>query len=142
MQSTTSSATIGMLLSLFAAYGIPEELVSDNEPQFTSEEFFNIHKELGIKHTISAPYHPATNSAAERIVQILKQALKSVSGSNINHKLSNFLLTYRNTPHSLTGQTPAELFLKRVPHTRLSMLKPNLAKDVEGKQAQQKKFPD
>ena len=58
------------------------------------------------------------------------------------HKLSNFLLTYRNTPHSLTRQTPAELYLKREPHTRLSMLKLNLAKDVEEKQAQQKKFHD
>ena len=134
-QSTTSCATIGKLRSLFAAYGIPEELVSDNGPQFTSEEFSVFMKNNGIKHTTSAPYHPATKDPAERMVQILKQALKSVPGTNINHKLSNFLLTYRNTPHSLTGQTPAELFLKRVPRTRLSMLKPNLAKDDEEKQA-------
>ena len=75
---------IGKLRSLFAAYGIPEELVSDNGPQFTSEEFSVFMKNNGIKHTTSAPYQPATNGAAERMVQILKQALKSVSGSNIN----------------------------------------------------------
>ena len=55
---TTGSATIGKLRSLFAAYGIPEELVSNNGPQFTSEEFSVFMKNNGIKHTTSAPYHP------------------------------------------------------------------------------------
>ena len=43
MQSTTSSATIGKLRSLFAAYGTPEELVSDNTIHL--RRVFNIHEE-------------------------------------------------------------------------------------------------
>ena len=39
MTSTTTSKTIGILRQLFAAYGLPQQLVTDNGPQFTSEEF-------------------------------------------------------------------------------------------------------
>lgn len=39
MNSTSTARTIDILRQLFAAYGIPEHLVSHNGPQFTSEEF-------------------------------------------------------------------------------------------------------
>ena len=32
----------------FARYGIPEEVVSDNGPQYSSDEFKKIIKEMGI----------------------------------------------------------------------------------------------
>ena len=68
MSSTTSFKTIEALRSLFAKYGLPEQLVSDNGPQFTSEEFADFMKVNGIKHIRSAPYHPSTNGLAERFV--------------------------------------------------------------------------
>ena len=66
MTSTTSEKTIEVLQKLFARYGIPVQLVSDNRSQFTSEEFQQFLKRNGIKHITSAPYHPATNGLAER----------------------------------------------------------------------------
>ena len=39
MKSTTSTATIQELRRMFVTYGIPEQLVSDNGPQFISREF-------------------------------------------------------------------------------------------------------
>ena len=39
INSTTSSRTIQVLRQLFAAYGLPQQLVTDNGPQFTSDEF-------------------------------------------------------------------------------------------------------
>ena len=39
MKSTTTTATIEVLRGLFASYGLPTQLVSDNGPQFVSEEF-------------------------------------------------------------------------------------------------------
>ena len=57
----------------------------------------------------------------------------TVSGNTID-KVSGLLLRYRNIPHSTTGKTPAELFLKCVPKTRLSFLKPSLQESVENRQ--------
>ena len=42
MSSMTSLKTIKVLRTLFALYGIPEEMVSDNEPQLASEEVHSI----------------------------------------------------------------------------------------------------
>ena len=39
LNQTTSSKTIAVLRHLFAMYGIPEQIVSDNGPQFVLEEF-------------------------------------------------------------------------------------------------------
>ena len=51
-----STRTIEILRSIFARNGVPEQLVSDNGPQFTSDEFQTFLKRNGIKHITSAPY--------------------------------------------------------------------------------------
>ena len=65
MNSTTTQKTITELRKLFSAYGLPLQLVSDNGPQFISEDFAQFMKSNGIKHTRCAPYHPASNGAVE-----------------------------------------------------------------------------
>lgn len=75
MQSTTTTQTLERLRRTFAAYGLPEEVVSDNGPQFSSLEFMEFLKINGIKHTSTPPYHPSSNGAAERLVQTVKRAL-------------------------------------------------------------------
>ena len=68
MSSSTTQATIEGLRRLFAAYGLPQQLVSDNGPQFTSAEFAVFLRKNGVKHIYSSPYHPSTNGLAERFV--------------------------------------------------------------------------
>ncbi|XP_062594180.1 uncharacterized protein K02A2.6-like [Saccostrea cucullata] len=111
VKSTTSSNTIEKLRTWFASVGIPEEIVSDNGPQFTSSEFQDFMKHSGVRHTLVPPYHPQSNG-------------------------------YRITPHSTTGTSPAELFLKRQLRTRLSCIKPNLRESVEEKQQKMKEQHD
>lgn len=140
MASTTTEATIKELRKLFAAYGIPRLLISDNGPQFMSEEFQTFVKNNAINHKRSAPYHPATNGQVERFVQTFKQAIKAgeMSGVQMDRRLENFLLSYRTTPHSTTKTSPCELFLRRVVRTRLEIMKPDLRKSVQGRQELQK----
>ena len=50
MSSTTSQNTTDSLCTLFARYGLPEQVVSDNGPQFTCDEFSRFMRQNGIKH--------------------------------------------------------------------------------------------
>jgi len=105
VSSTTLSSAIEVLRDLFARFGIPEQFVSDNGAQFISEEFQAFVRSNGIRHLMTAPYHPATNGLAERAVQTFKQVLRSMHQSSkpVKEKLAKFLIAYRNTPHSTTG---------------------------------------
>ena len=60
----------------------------------------------------------------------------------MQHRLANFLLMYRSTPHTVTGVSTAELFLKRQMRTWFNLLKPSLTETVEEKQQNQKKYHD
>ena len=53
------------------------------------------------------PNHPASNGSAE---QTFKKALKNIPKTYSKHFL-NLFLTYRSTPHTITNETPAKLFL-------------------------------
>ena len=59
-----------------------------------------------------------------------------------SHKLATFLFTYRNMLHMVTGETPASMFLKRSPRTRLSFLHQNIAESGEKQQKNQQKYHD
>ena len=81
--SATSAAVIEELRVLFAQFGQPDTIVTDNGTCFVSAEFAAYLKKNGIKHITSAPYHPATNGMAERAVQIVKRGLKKITQGSI-----------------------------------------------------------
>ena len=139
MTSTTAAKTIGVLRHLFSSHGLPEQVVSDNGPQFISEEFSTVMKSNAIKHIRCAPYHPSSNGAAERFVQTFKQAMRATEkdGHSLSHCLANFLLTYHTTPHATTSVAPCTLFLQRQLRTRFHLLQPDCERKVNEKQAEQ-----
>ena len=106
--------------------------VSDNGPQFRSEEFARFLKMNGVKHVRVASYHAASNGLAECMVQSFKNHIKACKGSklSIQQPIENLLPTYRSTKHPTTGRTPASLFLGRELRTRLSSLRPNVGEKV------------
>ena len=144
MKSTTAADTIAVLRRVFASFGLPEQLVSDNGPQFVSRDFTEFLTANGVKHIRVAPYHPASNGAIERFVQTFKQSMKAGEhdGLTLQHRVQNFLMTYRSTPHATTGQSPASLFLGRPIRTRFDLMRPVLGEKVRGEQAHQKKYHD
>ena len=68
-QAVSAKSTIELLEQEFAQLRYPHTLVTDNGTTFLSEEFQAWCSDKGIAHLSGAPYHPATNGAAERLVQ-------------------------------------------------------------------------
>ena len=136
--AVSSSCVIEELRTLFARFGLPEMIVSDNGTCFVSREFEEFLRKNGVKHTTSAPYHPSSNGLAERAVQVIKRGLKKDKEGSMSARLARVLFNYRITPQSTTGLAPTELLLGRRPRTRLDLLKPHTAVRVEGKQQEQK----
>ena len=139
--SCSASSVIRFLRTVFATHGLPDQIVSDNGTAFTSDEFQAFLKKNAIRHTTSAPYHPASNGLAERCVQTFKEALIKSKG-DIETCLNRFLFAYRLTPHTTTGHSPAELLLGRKPRSVLDAIHPDLEEKVARSQEQQKTAPD
>ena len=136
--SSSSATTISKLRAIFATFGIPEMLVSDNGPAFVSAEFTEFMSNNGIKHLTTAPYHAASNGLAERAVQTAKRGLGKQHGGDLMTKLSRFLFKYRITPHETTGVSPSELMFKRKLRTRLDLLQPSMKGRIVSKQQSMK----
>ena len=140
LPSMTTDCTITLLRSVFATYGLPEQVVSDNRAQFTSQEFAEFLHSNGIKYARTAPYHPSSNGAVERLVQTFKQAMKAGEGNgfSLQHHLQTFLMTYRSTPCAKTGLSLLSLFLRRPIRTRFDLLLPNVDRKVAVAQEKQR----
>ena len=65
----------------------------------------------GIKHSWILPYHPTSNEAAERSVQVANQAIRKMGNTlPLKVRLTEFLLINRTTPHAATERHPDEMF--------------------------------
>lgn len=135
-KSSSAMTTIEKLRGIFATHGLPVLIVSDNGPCFTSEEFKAFMNANGIRHIFTAPYHPSSNGLAERSVRTFKEALKRMNTdgkATLETKVNRFLFTYRITPNSSTGVSPAELMFKRRLRTAFHLAKPDTYKAMDVK---------
>lgn len=125
MKNITTRNTCKVLNEIFSTFGVPQMIVSDNGPQFTSSEFEDYCKTQGILHIRSSPYHPRTNGLAERLVRTFKTRMASENNEVLPSRLHEFLFNYRNTPHSTTGKAPSEIMFGRRLNCLLSNIRPN-----------------
>ena len=91
-------------------------------------------KERGITNLRGAPYRPATNGAAERLVQTFKQAPRK-SDHPTKRTLQEFLQQYRRTPLP-AGYSPSELLHGRQIRTQIDLLLPSPAHRFQQKQCE------
>uniref|UniRef100_A0A0A9XMS0 RNA-directed DNA polymerase n=2 Tax=Lygus hesperus TaxID=30085 RepID=A0A0A9XMS0_LYGHE len=129
-KTTSSAVVIEHLKSLFARFGLPKTIATDNATCFKSEEFQHFLSKFKILHVTGAPYHPETNGLAENGVRTLKNFLKKENlmdkdSKIVMQEMEKFLFMYRNTPHSTTNETPAKMIFGRPLRTHLSLLFPS-----------------
>ena len=89
----TPESTIAVLENTFGQYGYPKTTMSDNASIFSSDDFHAYCEQI---HQIEiAPSHSATNSLAERYVQIVKSKLNKMDQTgNLTRKLLREILLH------------------------------------------------
>lgn len=131
-KTITSKFSVSTLREVFARFGLPDVIVSDNGTQFTSCVFQDFVNQNGIRHIATAVAHPASNGAAERSVGSFKNGLKAAllyqksqsRSVNVDMILQRYLFDYRITPHITTGETPSKLMFGRVVKNRFDLMRP------------------
>jgi RNase H-like domain found in reverse transcriptase/Reverse transcriptase (RNA-dependent DNA polymerase)/Integrase zinc binding domain/Chromo (CHRromatin Organisation MOdifier) domain len=107
-------------------WGLPEEIVSDRDPKFTSDLWTAIHAQLNIGLRLSTAYHPQTDGLSERKNQTVEIALRYHTNSDnetpwpsllpaLQHNLNNSL-------SSVLGRTPNEVALGFKPRAPIDMV--------------------
>ena len=117
LTTTTSSSVVTHLKNIFARFGIPTTLVTDNGPQFDSQDMKAFAQSYEFQHSTTSPYYPQANGLAERMVKTVKKLLE--------HSADPYkaLLSYRATPLPWCGLSPAELLMGRKIKTDVPQVK-------------------
>ena len=86
-----------------------------------SQEFEVYLKDNNIEHRTSTPMWPQANGEDERQNRSLLKAMRVAhsGGRDWRKELQKFLLGYRSTPHTVTGESPAKLLFGREIRSKL-----------------------
>ncbi|KAK3911225.1 hypothetical protein KUF71_021034 [Frankliniella fusca] len=114
MQKTTAAPVIAQSENLFAMFGSPETIRSDNGPPFNSWDFTKFCELWDINHITSSPHFPQSNGKAEAAVKAIKDLIQ-------RGDLLTGLLAFRDAKLK-NGFTPAQLFLGRQLRTTVPSL--------------------
>ena len=77
MKNITTGALEPRLRRIFARYGVPQEIVTDNAKTFRSSQFADFMTEFGIKHRKIAPRYPRTNEEVEKLNRSINKVVKT-----------------------------------------------------------------
>ena len=115
--NTKAVTTILKLKNHFARYGIPDQVVSANGPQFSSKEFADFARTWDFKHLTSSPGHSKSNGKVESGVKtakcILRKSIKAATDPSLT------ILDYRNTPTQGMTSNPGQWLMSRRTKTLL-----------------------
>ena len=75
--ATAESCARALLRHWISRFGVPDNLISDRGPQFTSSLWDLLNKLLGISASTTTAYHPQANGMVERFHRQLKASLKA-----------------------------------------------------------------
>ena len=138
LRTLTAAETIQKLRIIFARYGSPRFLFTDNGRQFASTEFRDFTRQWRVDHRTSSPHYPRSNGQAEAAVKVAKSIMKKANEERGD--VYKALLDYRNTPRTTTGLSPVQVLMQRKTRTAsLPQQIPASASDRQAKQAKQKR---
>ena len=133
LPDTKARTVILKLKNHFARYGCPDEVVSDNGPQFSCNEFATFARTWEFKHCTISPGNSKANGKVESAVKTAKRLLRKALEAGTDPYLA--ILDYRNTPTQGIGSSPAQRLMSRRTKTLLpttnQLLQPQARKQAE-----------
>ncbi len=88
LEVNTAIKVFRKLKANFACHGIPDVLIPDNGPQFTSQQFKMFATSWEFTHKTSSPYLPQSNCKAEQGVKMAKMLLKKAKKASADPYLA------------------------------------------------------
>ncbi len=144
---STSAAIVQITKQVFSEQGIPVKVISDNGPQYASQEYRQFAEEWCFDHITSSPGFPQSNGFIERQIQTVKSALNKASKSNSDPYLA--MLCLRTTPIDTVLPSPGELLncrqLRDTLPTKIKNKSPDkkqVMEQLKSRQSKQKKYHD
>ena len=119
LTSVTTQSVVRELKTVFSHFGIPEVLVTDSGPQFSSAEFQEFATSWSFDHVTSSPRYPQSNGKAENAVKTVKRLFSKCREDGQSEFLA--LLDWCNTPTEGMGTSPAQRLMGRRCRTLLPM---------------------
>ena len=130
LQDATTESVIKATKSHFARHGIAD-MITDNGPQYSSDQFAAFTREWEFQHTTSSPLHSQSNGKAESAVKIAKNLVKKAKRENKDLQMA--LLEWRNTP-DVNNLSPTQKLMSRRTRTTIptaeGLLKPEIVDGV------------
>lgn len=131
LNDKTSKSVINAFQEIFCRFGLPEEIVADNNP-FNSFDCHTYYKSKDIIFTSSSPHYPRSNGMAEKAVHISKSILKKAHEDKVDYR--DYLLSYNNTPLTGLEVSPSQILNSRRVRTLIplkdSLLEPKVERNI------------
>ena len=99
------------LQEIVQLHGVPESIMSDRDPRFTSRFWMSLQKTMGTKLRFSTVYHPQTNGQSKRTIHTLEDMLRACVldfNGNWAHYLPLIEFAYNNSYQASIGMAPYE----------------------------------
>jgi transposase InsO family protein len=121
-----STTVVRFTKPMFARYGIPKVVISDNGPQFSAGEYKRFAKEWDFTHTTSSPRYPQSNGLVERTIQTVKKTIRKCKISS--HDTNLAFLALCTTPLQTGSPAPASILYNRKIRCNLPTVATEVAK--------------
>ncbi|MBW0511381.1 hypothetical protein O181_051096 [Austropuccinia psidii MF-1] len=124
--------------NIISTCGVPQIIISDRDPKFTSDCWTNLYDMLVTKLAFSTASHPQTDGLAERMIHKMEDILRRLCACGMEYKDHEgythdwvtlqpaVQLAYNTSQHSTTGKTPSLVEKGRNPLLPVDHLKKNL----------------
>ena len=126
--SAADAAAIILEMTLRSGDGIPDTLVVDHDPKFTSNLFREFTRRIGSSLLVGSAYHKNTNAKTERVNGVLGDTLRAFANGRKDDWdvwLPYAVFAINNSASTLGGElTP--FFIDRGQHPRMPLSLPDL----------------